>query len=120
MNDELQKQLATLAAKLGTSVEHLWNVLIRQAKIQAIEDIVFVLFTAGLTFLLVKLWSSFYKNGDGFESFADNHIPVAIGIILASIADVIMIVISVVLSISTIPTELLNPEYWALHELIGK
>jgi len=33
MNDELQKELAGLAAKLGVSVEHLWGVLVRQAYI---------------------------------------------------------------------------------------
>jgi hypothetical protein len=33
VNDELQKELAALAAKLGVSVEHLWGVLVRQAYI---------------------------------------------------------------------------------------
>ena len=31
VSDELHKELAALAAKLGVSVEHLWGVLVRQA-----------------------------------------------------------------------------------------
>jgi hypothetical protein len=39
MNEELQKQLASLASKLGTTSEHLWGVLIRQAYIEAISSL---------------------------------------------------------------------------------
>ena len=36
MSDELNKELAALAAKLGVSVEHLWGVLVRQAYIDGL------------------------------------------------------------------------------------
>ncbi len=34
MNPELQKALAELAAKFGVTVDHLWSVLLYQAKIE--------------------------------------------------------------------------------------
>src|SRR5271157_5117495 len=43
MNEELNKQLASLASKLNVSVEHLWGVLIRQAYIEAISSLCTVL-----------------------------------------------------------------------------
>ena len=33
MNQQLQQELADLASKLGTTTEHLWNVLVRRAYI---------------------------------------------------------------------------------------
>jgi hypothetical protein len=39
MNEELNKQLASLASKLNVSVEHLWGVLIGQAYIEAISSL---------------------------------------------------------------------------------
>jgi len=39
MNEELQKQLASLASKLNVSVEHLWGVLVRQAYIDGISSL---------------------------------------------------------------------------------
>jgi hypothetical protein len=42
MSDELHKELAALAAKLGVSVEHLWGVLVRQAYIDGLSSLVTV------------------------------------------------------------------------------
>jgi hypothetical protein len=39
MSEELNKQLASLASKLGTTTEHLWAVLVRQAYIEAISSL---------------------------------------------------------------------------------
>jgi hypothetical protein len=46
MSDELHKELAALAAKLGVSVEHLWGVLVRQAYIDGLSSLVTVFFCA--------------------------------------------------------------------------
>jgi hypothetical protein len=44
MNEELQKKLASLASKLGTTTEHLWGVLIRQAYIDGFNSLLSLLF----------------------------------------------------------------------------
>jgi len=40
MNDKLQNVLAELAAKFGTSVDHLWGVMLKQAVLSGIGSIV--------------------------------------------------------------------------------
>jgi hypothetical protein len=58
VNDELHKELAALAAKLGVSVEHLWGVLVRQAYIDGLSSLltVFCCAAAGLG----VVWFFFY------------------------------------------------------------
>jgi hypothetical protein len=59
VNDELQKELAGLAAKLGVSVEHLWGVLVRQAFIDGLSSLVTV-FCCGAAGVGV-LWFFIYR-----------------------------------------------------------
>ena len=59
MNDELQKELAALAAKLHVSVEHLWGVLVRQAYIDGVSSLVTVFCCAAAG--LGVLWFFFYR-----------------------------------------------------------
>ena len=58
MSDDLHKELAALAAKLGVSVEHLWGVLVRQAYIDGLSSLVTV-FGCAVAGLGV-LWFFFY------------------------------------------------------------
>jgi hypothetical protein len=59
VNDELNKQLAALAAKLGVSVEHLWGVLVRQAYIDGVSSLVTVFFCAAAG--VGVLWFFFHR-----------------------------------------------------------
>ena len=43
MSEDLNKQLAELANKLGVSVEHLWGVLIKQAYIDGLSSLATIL-----------------------------------------------------------------------------
>ena len=59
MSDELNKELAALAAKLGVSVEHLWGVLVRQAYIDGLSSLVTVFCCAAAG--VGVLWFFFYR-----------------------------------------------------------
>ena len=59
MNDQLNKELAALAAKLGVSVEHLWGVLVRQAYIDGLSSLVTVFFCAAAG--VGVLWFFFHR-----------------------------------------------------------
>ena len=58
MNEELNKQLAELAAKLGTNAEHLWSVLVKQAYIDGISSLMTTLGCGVAT--AVVLWFFVY------------------------------------------------------------
>ena len=59
MDDQAQRQLEPLAQKLGTSVEHLWSVLIRQAYIDGLSSLATILVciaVAVTAILLYRRW----------------------------------------------------------------
>jgi hypothetical protein len=53
MNEHLQKELANLASKLGTTSEHLWGVLVRQAYIDGLSSLFVVTVCLILTVITI-------------------------------------------------------------------
>lgn len=49
MDDKYQQMIEALAAKLGTTAEHLWGVLVRQAPITGAVDLAICVVLAALT-----------------------------------------------------------------------
>ncbi len=106
MNDEILKRIDLLAAKLGVTVDHLWGVLIRQARIDGIEWVAwgclwFVL-AAGLGVWMRVIYKR--EDGDG-----DTFITVALfatGFVLVGL-----------FCLSNTLGLFLNPEYWALKQV---
>ncbi len=116
MNEQTTKLIEQLSSKLGTTAEHLWGVLIRQAPISAITD----LLTSG--FIVFLVWKSFQivqrKTKETEESEPDwveegAFVAWCIWGLLALIS--ISIVIS---SVEGIVAGLVNPEFWALKQII--
>ncbi len=106
MNDEILKRVDALAAKLGVTVDHLWGVLIRQARIEWIEWIVwsilwFVL--AAVTGVLIRV---IYKREDGDGDLFITSAIFAAGFVVAGL-----------FCLSNTLGLFLNPEYWALKQV---
>lgn len=121
---ELTDLLQNLAAELGTTVEYLWGVLIVQAKVSAITNIGFVVFTIIFTLILyrvhlyfskVKVWGDDTKYTKSGYSHYEGIILVPMGLM------VFLNFVLLITSISLIPdivTTLVNPEYWALEQVL--
>jgi hypothetical protein len=109
MNEALIRELAE---KFGTTVEHLWGVLVRQAIIMGVSDCFFI----GLL-MVAMLWS--YK----FIQNKYDDIEWGVGrselLIVWGIAMIVSTFLIGVLGTSAV-TALLNPEYWALNQLFSK
>jgi len=113
VNEEVQKKamemLEALAEKLGTTLEHLWEVLLLQAKVEAVE--------AGLVFLtgasvgLYGLW--LVNKARDVKDNDDQAIRWFLGGALALIG-----LIPAFGNLLKLPTLLINPEYWALREVL--
>ena len=111
MNDQTVQLLNQLAQKLGVTTTYLWAVLVKEARIEAISETVWVLFVIGLVVGIVRYWK-WVKTLDRYD--ADG--PVVFGII---VSDVIFVFVIIVLcNVSDIPTQLLNPQYWALDQVL--
>lgn len=109
MKDEILKRLDAIAATLNTTAAHLWDVLVRQARLEGIED------SALLALLLVGAywlyrWTRSILNTDDDSEFN----PIWLLICLLWIVCVAL----TLMCIYSIPLELFNPEYYALRELL--
>lgn len=121
MNDKTIQLLHEIATKLGSTADHVFAVMIRQAYINALIDV----FQTALILAVFVFWYRLVKRktskradpSGGFDrpEWDDG------GDILAWVSVYIFgIIIAFILGnvIDDLGTSLLNPEYWALHQLI--
>ena len=117
MNEVTTKLLQQLAEKLGTTAEHLWQVLVRQAPISASITMALL---AGLIIsagLLARLSLRRTRMVIEDDSYDDSLRVAAVTSWVAFVAVAIMA--AVMLSdIETAVAGLINPEYWALKQVL--
>lgn len=115
MNEETRRMIEALASKLGTTVEHLWGVLLRQAYISFWTDILYYLITVAIVLFAIKFSLKAWRKGDESTWNDDEWRLLSIGLgLLALILTIVAIV-----CISDTVTKIANPEYWALKELLA-
>lgn len=111
MTPQIEQLITELSAKLGTTAEHLWGVLIKQAPIEAAVSLGIILSVWGLTVLLSFFtWRAYDKGNGDTEMFC-----------FLLIVSVIMGIISFFVtgaSINEVFSGFLNPEYWAFKQII--
>ena len=118
MNEQTTKLIEQLALKLGTTTEYLWSVLLKQAYISAITTLIYLVGIIGAGFLLLKAHIAFSKETEESNSkYWDSGELQFIMIALAFIWSVLFIV--AFFSIENIVNGFLNPEYWALKEIMS-
>lgn len=123
MDENYRNLIETLATKLGTTTDHLWGVLVSQAPISGTIQLVLCIMIAAATAWWVVLVKHKtippqkteqtpypYAEWQGeTASFSQFCAAVAVLITLAVIAG----------SADGIVSALINPEYWALKQLVN-
>ena len=124
MNEETSKLIQQLAAKLGTTAEHLWAVLCCQAPISAAVDSVLCVATVAAAWAAFRLVQrkttpvkteseSGYEREEAEWKAESAFLAWTLWIVLAIVA-----VALVVTSASGIAAGFVNPEYWALKQIL--
>ena len=121
MNEVTLTALTALAAKLSTTVDHLWGVLLAQA---AISSYTLISIFSGL-YLILAVWAyalfkGYQKKPDTEDKYHDTRYweDETLGWNLVGIIFSAAIVTIIFLcNIPSILSGLINPEYWALMEL---
>lgn len=119
MKNQTTELLEKLAVQLGTTAEYLWSVLLVQARISAITDLIFLILAILSGYFLYRthrylsqgtkdMHSIYYGKGEAVV------IPMIIGLIIWIIFFFIMF-----FSIGNIINGLFNPEYWALNKILN-
>lgn len=116
--NELTQLLQQLAEKLGTTTEYLWSVLIQQAPISAATTLLQIIIIVIAGFFLYKLHRKFSKKSEaGRSMYWDHEEALEAPMIIAAIIWVIFCII-LFFHINNMITGFLNPEYWALKEIL--
>ena len=114
MNDNITQLLEKLATELGTTAEYLWAVLIAQAPISAMVSTIHIIIVILTGIFLFQLHRHFIKKEVYYETEELAVFPMLLGSILWGIYALVAI-----FSISNIITGFLNPEYWALKQILN-
>ena len=124
LTKEVLSRLDGLAAQLHTTGAQLWQVLVAQAKVEAITDLVQlgVALVAGVggTWACFKLATLCANEAD--KPYKDKNegviISAFIGALLTGITAMIGSAVFLINSTSWV-TPLLNPQYWALQQILN-
>jgi hypothetical protein len=109
LSDKAYSILSSLADNLGTTLPHLWEVLIRQVVVEAwvgILSLPLVTLCVLLTFVFVKRWVN-SKNAYDDRKFLYAPFAAIATVILGSVASFAL----------TSVMSLVNPEYYALEKI---
>lgn len=117
MNEQTAALLQKLAEKLGVASEHLWAVLVRQAPITAMAELCTLIVSLGFWIIAFRFVNrKTTPSGDRHISDWDNEGKFfAWGIIILS---GIVTVILLLVALTETLTAFVNPEYWALREIL--
>ena len=117
MNKELSELLNNLANKLGVASSELWAILLKQAQIDALMSLTYIISVAIMGVLLLKLHKYFSKETKGNYSHYDSTDGIGIVMIVASLVWMILF-ISTFFSFSNMFNGFFNPQYWALNKIL--
>ncbi len=111
---ELKGLLEQLASQLGTTVEHLWGVMLRQAPYSAILDIIQYIIIAIAVFFWWKMAKTVHRKIQGGWDEILYFGFVGSGLILLAFCS------AAFFSFPDTITKIVNPEYWAFMKIMEK
>jgi len=113
--NQLTDLLGQLAAKLGTTIELLWTVLIRQAPIDGVVSIFQYILVIIWTFIAVKYTKWFIKGINSGDREEDWWILIVVGWLFT-----IGLLLALFFSLPDTVAAFINPQYWALEHVLDK
>ena len=102
--------LETLSTKLGTTVDQMWAILLKQAPISATIDFIQYAMIGVAVWFFVKMVKKYWDDEMGDAKL---FVVCATGMILGALS---------IVAFSSFPnsvTALLNPDYWALKQILS-
>lgn len=126
MNDKTLELLKQLADKFGTTVEHLWGVLVKQAVISATVECVMTIATVSAWVWLFRFVRKKTAEPAGSEpdsrwvregcaEWTEEVAVIAWVFVAVALA---FVVAQIYFAVDIGMTAALNPEYWALKQII--
>jgi hypothetical protein len=117
MNDKTLVLLEQLAQKLGTTADFLWGILIKQAFLSALTDLIFLIISVLFGLFLYKIHIKFCDSENKW-SYYEKEEALAIPMVIAAMLFFVFFLI-MLFSCGNIINGLFNPEYWALNKILS-
>ena len=113
--DNMAELLSALAVKLGTTTEHLWRVLLKQAPIDGLVTLVQCIILVFVAVWFAKFTVAIKKAiDDGSRDEVWWCVPIMGWVILSTL------LIALFFLLPDVAASFINPEYWALEHLLNK
>ena len=122
MEEKAFEYIDAIAANLGVAAEHVYGAVLKQAMVSGLRSVVYIIICLAVSYAIIKVLKRVYSDVKEDEEglFVDSY-GVTLGgvfaLIFGGIALVIMFFV-IMADISNASTALLNPEYWALKEIL--
>jgi len=124
VNEQTNKLIEALAQKLGTTAEHLWGVLVKQARVELIVtaiEIPLMLLAMYICFrYIIYIFKLKPEDGEIMDVLCAPQTPIRIVCFVSCWLILAVCFIFICVNLEQIPTLIYNPEYWALKEILGK
>lgn len=115
MNEQTLKALDALAAKLGTTAQYLWAVLVKQAAIEVWTNAAWIT----VAVIWIAIWLRYVKPVWVWADSADGSEGIGAAFIFAGGVMSALLLCIALTCIFELPTLIGNPEYWALKEVLS-
>ena len=114
--NELTQLIRKLAQELSTTSNHLWDILMTQARLEVYAGIFWITLAVALTVFLIWYFKWIKRNilkltNEGAETV---YLSILVVLIFIDVA----IIVKGILSIFTIINYILNPEYLAIQKIL--
>jgi len=117
MNKDTLDLLKDMAAKLGTTADHLWAVMIRQAYVSFVTDLILYIAAGIALYAIVKGVRLCLDNKPAGLTGEDRQFGFTVLMVIFSVMGVIVCLL-IVCNIPGTITKIVNPEYWALRQIL--
>ena len=123
MEEKAFEYIDALAANLGVAAEHVYGALLKQAMVSGVRSVVYIILCLAVVYMVIRMLKKVYtdvKDGNNNSIFLDGWDISAAGIIASFVGGIALFIlfIAIIANISNASTALLNPEYWALKEIL--
>ena len=114
MNEQTNQLIRELAEKMGTTTEHLWGVLITQAPISASVDLTLIC-------LMFFVSAGLFYHSAGLKNKSSRSFSNEDAAFICKIFGYVMLLVGCLALLgcaNTIIAGFVNPEYWALKQIM--
>ena len=123
MEEKAFEYIDAIAANLGVAAEHVYGALLKQAMVSGLRSVVYIIICLAVSYLIIKMFKRIYSDvKEGEEGIFVDSFGISLGGVFAIIIGGVAIIIlffAIMADIGNATTALLNPEYWALKEILN-